>query len=478
MLYLLGIPLAIAGMKILHDDIKYTSMDLRTPKAAHNLSLQYKQIDEHYIDILRYGGAKCDIKQIGHNKYDIKNVKRGQYGGMEKYLAEKGYFPQAINYAKKQFDKLADEEEKIKSKQRNEAINRYERKLLTERTENVVITINFNKFSCNKSGLLVEKDVKKLIDYFHTHNNKNVFCNIIMENDNYWHHKEVWHIKKPISENAKDYYNNVYEEVINNKSSTKTQDISVIADSKWKTCPKCGAKIPKAVKDCHYCKSSSNIKNNENKWKTCPDCNKKINKVAKNCPYCNHEFKEVINNKPSNKTQYISAMDILQPIISAENKWKTCPKCGAKIPKAVKDCYYCKSSSNIKNNENKWKTCPDCNKKINKVAKECPYCYYDFINNKSKKQIKQSETSSQDLGIKWKTCPDCNKKINEVAKKCPYCNHEFKEVINNKPSNKTQDISVIADSKWKTCPKCGAKLGKDYNFCINCGTKIDKSDIK
>ena len=104
MFYLLGIPLAIAGAKLLHDEVKYTSMDARTPKAANNVSLQYKQIDEHFIDILRYSGAKCDVKKIGHNKYDIRNVKKGQYGGMEKYLAEKGYFPQAINYAKKQFE--------------------------------------------------------------------------------------------------------------------------------------------------------------------------------------------------------------------------------------------------------------------------------------------------------------------------------------------------------------------------------------
>lgn len=28
------------------------------------------------------------------------------------------------------------------------------------------------------------------------------------------------------------------------------------------------------------------------------------------------------------------------------------------------------------------------------------------------------------------------------------------------------------------CINCGTRLEKEYNFCINCGTKIDKSDIK
>ena len=288
MLYLLGIPLAIAGAKLLHDDIKYTSADLRTPKAAYNVSLQYKQIDEHFIDILRYSGAKCDIKQIGYNKFDIRNVKRGQYGGMEKYLAEKGYFPQSINYAKEQFDKIAEKEEKIKSRQRNERINRYEKKLLTERTQHVVITISFDRFSYKKPKMLVERDVEKLIDYFNSHNNE-VFCNIIMENDTFWHHKEVWHIKKPVSENAKDYFNDVYEELIN-KSSVPQKDISSIANNKWKICPKCGNRIPKSLKHCYYCTSSSNNDAADNKWKTCPNCNKKINKVAKNCPYCDYRF--------------------------------------------------------------------------------------------------------------------------------------------------------------------------------------------
>ena len=145
---------------------------------------------------------------------------------MEKYLGEKGFYPQAINHAKKLFDDIADKENRIKNQKRDSRINTFERKLLTERTNDVVITIQFNKFSCNKSKFLVEKDVEKLIDYFHAHNNENVFCNIIMENDSYWHHKEVWHIKEPISENAKKYYDDVYDKIIINNYIISTNDES------------------------------------------------------------------------------------------------------------------------------------------------------------------------------------------------------------------------------------------------------------
>ena len=51
-LFLLGIPLAMASMKVLKEDIKYTKMDNKIPKASYNLNEQYKQINEHFVDIL------------------------------------------------------------------------------------------------------------------------------------------------------------------------------------------------------------------------------------------------------------------------------------------------------------------------------------------------------------------------------------------------------------------------------------------
>ncbi len=223
-LYLLGIPLAIAAAKMLHDDVKYTAMDLRIDTASSDVNIQYKQIEKNFVDILRYSGARCDIKKKGYNDYEIKNVQKGQYGGMERYLGEKGFYPEAINHAKKLFDDIADKENEIKNQKRDERITTFERKLLSEKTNDTVITIQFNRISCNKSKFLVEKDVEKLIQYFHAHNNENVFCNIIMEDDNYQHHKEVWHIKEPISENAKKYYDDVYNKIIINDCPISTTE--------------------------------------------------------------------------------------------------------------------------------------------------------------------------------------------------------------------------------------------------------------
>lgn len=110
-LYLLGMPLAIAAAKMLHDDVKYTAMDLRIENASLDVNFQYKQIEKNFVDILKYSGAKCDIKKRVYDNYDIKNVQKGQYGSMERYLAEKGFYPEAINYVKKLFDDIADEKQ-------------------------------------------------------------------------------------------------------------------------------------------------------------------------------------------------------------------------------------------------------------------------------------------------------------------------------------------------------------------------------
>lgn len=210
-LFLLGIPIAIIGAKILHDDVKYTKMDLKNPQGAMNLDKQYEQINKHFIDIVQYSGAKCDIKKIGYDKYEIRNVKKGEYGGMVKYLAEKGYYPQAIDYAKKQFDKIADEEQKIKNRKRDERINNFEKKLLTNNIQHKIIKNEICTVSLSQP--LVEKEIEKLINYFNTHNN-NVQCNIIMGGSTaYCNHEEIWHINAPKNENVCQYYFDVCDKL-------------------------------------------------------------------------------------------------------------------------------------------------------------------------------------------------------------------------------------------------------------------------
>lgn len=75
-LYLLGIPLAIAAAKMLHDDVKYTAMDLRIDTASSDVNIQYKQIEKNFVDILRYSGARCDIKKKVIMTMKLKTFKK------------------------------------------------------------------------------------------------------------------------------------------------------------------------------------------------------------------------------------------------------------------------------------------------------------------------------------------------------------------------------------------------------------------
>ena len=205
-LFLLGIPLALASAKMLSDDIKYTTTDLKIPKASSNLNTQYKQIEDNFIDIIKYSGAKCQIKTTGYNKYHIDNAIKGEYGGMEKYLAQKGYYPQAINYAKKMFDNYASISDRQYISERDERINKFELALLNKQSKNMILR---NQVHHQMPKYVIEQKIQELTHYFNTHNN-NTYCNIIINKpSNFIKHEQVWHIKIPNGENGKQYFDDV-----------------------------------------------------------------------------------------------------------------------------------------------------------------------------------------------------------------------------------------------------------------------------
>lgn len=211
-MFLLGIPIALASIKMLKDDVKYTSIDIKVPKASYNLNEQYKQIDNNFANILEYSGAKCTITKKTYGK-DISNVKKGQYGGLERYLAEKGYFIQAIEYAKNRFDALAKEETRIKNSARNIKIDDFERELAKGNGHMTVI--DFNVKYVQYPQYIVEKEVQRTINYLHNHYNNDVHCNIIMSDNSvpFVNHREVWHIKVPNGASGVDYLQNVYSKL-------------------------------------------------------------------------------------------------------------------------------------------------------------------------------------------------------------------------------------------------------------------------
>ena len=214
-LFLLGVPLAIASGIMLKKDIKYTKMNLKVDKASYSLSEQYKQIDTNFIDILRYSGAKCKIKKIGYEKYEIYDVEKGHYGGMERYLALKGFYPESISYAKRQFDKIAEKEQQLKTNKRDKQIQEYEQRIKTEQCKYYTYESSLCVYKSQKQ---VEKEVQQLIDYFKKHEQKDIQCNIIMGGTAPHHnHTEVWHLKLPINTNQNEvyeYYENVRNKII------------------------------------------------------------------------------------------------------------------------------------------------------------------------------------------------------------------------------------------------------------------------
>lgn len=211
-LFLLGIPLAIASMKVLKEDVKYTKMDNQIPKASYNLNEQYRQINKHFADILEYSGAKCTITKKTYGK-DISNIKKGEYGGLERYLAEKGYFMQVIDYAKNRFDELAEKEMKIINSKKNTRIDDFEKKLATGNGDMMVVDFNIKYVSYPQ--YIVEKEVQRTIDYLNHHYNYDVHCNIIMSDGSvpFVNHREVWHIKVPKGESGTQYLQDVYSKL-------------------------------------------------------------------------------------------------------------------------------------------------------------------------------------------------------------------------------------------------------------------------
>ena len=210
-LFLLGIPCALIGAKILHDDIKYTAMDLRINKASHNLNEQYKQIDNNFVDILQYSGAKCKLKSKGYQNYEIYDIKKGKYGGMEQYLAEKGYYPQAIQYAKNMFDNIAEKEEQIKRSDRSKRIRDFEEGL----TNGQMKLFDFNIKYVNVPKAIVELETEKMLNYLHSNGNPNAYCNIIMGDiyEPLVNHREVWHIFAPKNADIAQYLIDISEEL-------------------------------------------------------------------------------------------------------------------------------------------------------------------------------------------------------------------------------------------------------------------------
>ena len=369
----LGFGLGILGAITAAKDISYTIRDEKIGKAKRTTIDQKNQIDAHFIDILKCCGAYCKIK--GNN---ISNVERGKYGRMERYLFEKGFKKESIEYCKNKFDNIAEKQQKDEIIKAKERIEQYEAALRFG-SKDVVITIDKNE---NKSQSEIEEKVNKLIRYFNTHNN-NVDVNIIWGGRQIYHsHTEVWHIKEPKNHKASKYYHDV---------------CTVLeAEPNFPNPPKTN----KSYKKRSSKKYSVKHRRLRNGYTYCENCGHEILDTLDICPFCD-------NNMIKISSYQKKSMDNVKIETAKKNTIKTkskkfrkgyarCNNCGREILESFDVCPFCDSNDilrksdfknqdqgqnvrdnviNTKNHHNPlYKTCPKCGKSIGTVTPTCPYC--------------------------------------------------------------------------------------------------------
>lgn len=212
-LFLLGIPLAIMGAKMIYNDARQSFDGIVVPDAPYSTQEQKKEIDKAFKSILRYCGASCDIQRTYNNQYNyiddrnnkilINNLTEKEYGEMEQYLFSKGYNKESIEYCKSKFDNLAKQEQKQFLDIAEQRIKKYEDALKTHPCQTIRIK---NKVHYPFYETEINNDCKRIEQYLNDKGH-NTQCNIIIGGDiPNINHTEIWLIKQPKGYNASQYY--------------------------------------------------------------------------------------------------------------------------------------------------------------------------------------------------------------------------------------------------------------------------------
>ena len=211
-LFLLTIPIALAGGAILKEDVEYTTLGLKIPTASFDLDSQIRQIEEHLFEIFEYVGVEGDINVKGRT---IVNTEYNGYNALDRFLAEKGYRKEAIDYAINRYNQIAEKELQDKTIERDKRIRDYEWRLKHNETYYDTWENNVAYYHTQEQ---VEHKVEQLLQYFKTHGQKDIYCNIIMGGKALYHnHTEVWHMKIPCNTHRKEieqYFKDVYNKII------------------------------------------------------------------------------------------------------------------------------------------------------------------------------------------------------------------------------------------------------------------------
>lgn len=140
---------------------------------------------------------------------------------------------------------------------------------------------------------------------------------------------------------------------------------------------------------------------------------------------------------------------------SAEDT-KTCPSCGAIMPKSKRFCSECGCDTTKEKGKEKdgLVTCSKCGAKYKNTMKFCPEC-----------------------GDKYNPCPKCGADLPEGATCCTDCGYEMPTPCPHcgasLPGKSVKFCPECGKSLIKTCPSCNNPITGSPKFCPECGTKLE-----
>ena len=125
-----------------------------------------------------------------------------------------------------------------------------------------------------------------------------------------------------------------------------------------------------------------------------------------------------------------------------------CSECGKNNDKNNKYCIHCGHKLKKIPIESKYykKYCVNCGKKLDKDDDYCGYCGYSSSKNSER----------------IKVCPVCGEWCSD-EKYCWNCGHDNHKCIDL--------VSIFCSKK---CPNCNSQYDDCYNYCDECGTKLEK----
>ena len=278
-----------------------------------------------------------------------------------------------------------------------------------------------------------------------------------------------------------------------------------------KTCPNCGFQNKSDAKFCVSCATSLDL----DSLKECPNCGYHNKEDAKFCVSCAtsldlDSLKECPNCGYHNKEDAKFCVGCGNDL-SVE--MKVCPECGHQNKEGMKFCVNCgnklegeASNKEIAEDESPQATAvkenvDDAAGSDEEIAEESEEeVFQDEMDEAAEEETEEETIDSTPK--KGNTCPKCGRDNLEGIKFCIGCGTPLEKIDMDEDkadveetetqSVDEEDESVEEDSQIEidedkadlpvkdednACPECGHVNAEGINFCIKCGTKLEKAEI-